>query len=41
MVELADRGGIVRDRLIGDRWQTADALAPRVRGLLTGSPAVG
>lgn len=41
MVELADRGGIVRDRLIGDRWQTADALAPRVRGLLTSSPAAG
>jgi peroxiredoxin len=41
MVELADRGGIVRDRLIGDRWQTTDALAPRVRGLLTGSPATG
>jgi peroxiredoxin len=41
MVELADRGGIVRDRLIGDRWQTADALAPRVQSLLTGSPSAG
>ncbi len=28
MAELADRGGIVRDRLIGDQWQTA---APCIR----------
>jgi len=34
MAELANRGGIVRDRLIGDRWQTAAELAPRVRTLL-------
>lgn len=34
MVELARRGGIVAERLIGDRWQTAGALAPRVRMLL-------
>ena len=33
MVELARRGGIVQDRLIGDRWQTASALAPRVAAL--------
>ncbi|MGH2858500.1 MAG: hypothetical protein ACRDMJ_13585 [Solirubrobacteraceae bacterium] len=33
MVELARRGGVVADRLIGDHWQTAAALAPRVRGL--------
>ena len=33
MVELARRGGIVQDRLIGDRWQTASALAPRVTAL--------
>jgi peroxiredoxin len=40
MVEMASRGGIVRDRLIGDRWQTAAALAPRVRALLAdGAPA--
>ena len=47
MAELAYRGGIVRDRLIGDRWQTAAELAPRVRALLaaqrarTGVPAAG
>ncbi|MGB9184929.1 MAG: redoxin domain-containing protein, partial [Solirubrobacteraceae bacterium] len=34
MVELARRGGVVRDRLIGDRWQTSEALAPRVQALL-------
>ncbi len=34
MAELAGRGGIVRDRLIGDSWQTAARLAPRVRALL-------
>ena len=33
MLELAYRGGVVKDRLIGDRWQSADALAPRVRAL--------
>jgi peroxiredoxin len=38
MVELARRGGIVRDRLIGDRWQTAAALAPKVRELAAGGP---
>ncbi|HEX3689305.1 MAG TPA: redoxin domain-containing protein [Solirubrobacteraceae bacterium] len=36
MVELADRGGIVRDRLIGDRFQTVASLAPRVRELAAG-----
>jgi peroxiredoxin len=41
MVELAARGGDVRDRLIGDRWQTADALAPRVQWLLSGGPSAG
>jgi peroxiredoxin len=35
MVELASRGGIVRDRLIGDRWATSQALAPRVRALVS------
>jgi peroxiredoxin len=34
MAELAYRGGIVRARLIGDRWQTTAALAPEVRALL-------
>ena len=33
MAELADRGGIVRDRLIGNRWQDAATLAPKVREL--------
>jgi peroxiredoxin len=33
MVEMADRGGIVRSRLIGDRWQSATALTPYVRRL--------
>jgi peroxiredoxin len=33
MAELASRGGIVRDRLIGDHWQTSAALAPRVAAL--------
>jgi hypothetical protein len=40
MVELAARGGVVRERLIGNRWQTAAALGPHVRALLrTGSSA--
>jgi peroxiredoxin len=40
MVELAGRGGIVQDRLIGDRWQSAAALAPRIRALArTAGPA--
>jgi peroxiredoxin len=34
MAELAGRGGVVRDRLIGGRWATASALAPRVAALL-------
>ena len=41
MAELAARGGTVRERLIGDRWQTAGALAPRVRALVTGAPPAG
>ena len=41
MVELAARGGIVHDRLIGDRWQTAAALAPEVQRLLTGARRSG
>jgi hypothetical protein len=38
MLELAYRGGIVNARLIGDRWQTSAALAPRVRALLATHP---
>jgi AhpC/TSA family len=38
MAELAYRGGIVKTRLIGDRWQTSAALAPQVAALLHGSP---
>lgn len=34
MLELARRGGIVAERLIGNRWNTAAALEPRVRELL-------
>ena len=34
MVELAYRGGVVAERLIGDRWLTSAALAARVRVLL-------
>jgi peroxiredoxin len=36
MVELARRGGVVADRLIGNQWDSADALEPRVRALLSG-----
>jgi hypothetical protein len=41
MVELAYRGGVVRDRLVGDRWQTAAALAPQVRALSSGAATGG
>ena len=34
MVELAYRGGIVKDRLIGNHWLATDALAARVQGLV-------
>jgi peroxiredoxin len=37
MVELARRGGIVADRLIGNQWDSAAALEPRVRALLSGA----
>jgi peroxiredoxin len=39
MVELAARGGVVRERLVGDRWQTAAALAPHLRDLAGASAA--
>jgi hypothetical protein len=38
LVELAYRGGTVQDRLIGDEWTTAAALAPHVRALLSSAP---
>ena len=41
MAELAYRGGIVRDRLIGDQWQTTSALYPRVRALVAGAGYAG
>ncbi|MGI8507032.1 MAG: redoxin domain-containing protein [Solirubrobacteraceae bacterium] len=37
MAELAYRGGIVQDRLIGEQWQSPTALAPRVQALLRGA----
>jgi peroxiredoxin len=37
MVELARRGGIVADRLIGNQWDSAAALEPRVRALVSGA----
>ena len=41
MVELARRGGIVTARLIGNRWDNAAALQPRVRTLLGGAGSAG
>lgn len=42
MVEFANRGGVVKERLIGDQWQSAANLAPRVRALaLAGSDSPG
>jgi hypothetical protein len=41
MAELAYRGGIVEDRLVGDQWATSAELAPRVQALLSGRPATG
>jgi AhpC/TSA family len=35
MVELAYRGGIVADRLIGDHWLSPGAVAARVRAMLS------
>jgi peroxiredoxin len=37
MVELARRGGMVVDRLIGNQWDSAAALEPRVRALVSGA----
>lgn len=36
MVELAHRGGIVQDRLTGDSWLSAPALASKIRELVGG-----
>ena len=33
LLELAYRGGIVAERLIGEKWISSSALAPRVRAL--------
>ena len=38
LIELAYRGGIVQDRLIGDGWVRSVALARRVRALLATQP---
>jgi hypothetical protein len=38
LVELAYRGGIVQDRLIGDHWARPAVLAQRVRALLVSAP---
>jgi peroxiredoxin len=38
MVELAYRGGIVKSRLIGDKWLAPAALAAQVRSLLASHP---
>lgn len=37
IAELVERGGIVADRLIGDRWRTSTELAPAVRALVARS----
>jgi AhpC/TSA family len=37
IAELVNRGGIVADRLIGDRWRTSTELAPAVRALVARS----
>jgi peroxiredoxin len=34
LLELADRGGLVRSRLVGNQWQPPSALATKVRALL-------
>jgi peroxiredoxin len=36
MAELARRGGVVADRLIGDPWASSQALAPRIQALIRG-----
>lgn len=41
IVQLARRGGIVTDRLIGEHWNSAAALAPKVRALAASPGAPG
>ena len=41
MVELAARGGVVRERLVGNRWQSAAALAPHLRALVDNGSSSG
>jgi hypothetical protein len=36
LIELSRRGGVVADRLIGNHWLNPNALAAKVRGLLSG-----
>jgi hypothetical protein len=38
LLELAYRGGIVQDRLIGEHWAQPGTLAQRVRALIASSP---
>ena len=38
LIELAYRGGIVQDRLIGEHWARPAALSQRVRALLASQP---
>jgi hypothetical protein len=38
MIELAYRGGLVKDRLIGNNWENAQRLANRVRALVASRP---
>jgi peroxiredoxin len=37
IVELARRGGVIARRLIGEHWNSASALAPQVRALISGA----
>jgi hypothetical protein len=37
ILELARRGGTVARRLIGNRWESAAALAPQVKSLVPGA----
>jgi peroxiredoxin len=41
LLELADRGGTVAQRLIGEHWLNHDALAARVAALLPAAGASG
>jgi peroxiredoxin len=38
IVELARKGGVVTNRLIGEHWASASTLGPQVRALVNGSP---